>query len=112
MPVHDRHEVQEAASHRDVRNVGRPQLIRARNRLDSQQMRIRLMPRVRLTRLPFLSNRHQPHLAHESTYAIRPDEMSCIPQGVARWPEAEERILHEQLVDALGAKLYADSPIG
>lgn len=101
MPIHDRHEVQEATPHRNVRDVGAPHLIRLRDRLAPQQIRIRLVLRVWLAGSRLLVDRHQPHLAHEPTHTITPDEMSLISQDVAHLPGAEERQLHEQLVDAL-----------
>ncbi len=49
-PVHDRHEVKEAAADRDVGDVGRPHLVRPLDRQVAQQIRVDLVARRRRRR--------------------------------------------------------------
>ena len=57
LPIHDRHQIEEAALDRNIRDVRTPDLIRSCDRQVPQQLRINPMLRVRLTGARFLINR-------------------------------------------------------
>lgn len=56
-PVHNRHEVEEPSSHRDISHVGTPDLVRLLDGQMAQQIRIDLVLRVRLAGLRMLIDR-------------------------------------------------------
>jgi len=65
-----RHEVQEAPPHRDVGNIGAPDLVGSINDRMPQQVRPYLVLRVLLTCVGFLINRDQTHDAHQASHAM------------------------------------------
>ena len=100
MPVHDRHEVQEAAFHWDVRDIRTPHLVRPGDGYVSEQIRIHLVLGMRLacSRLPV--DRHQSHLPHQAPHALPANLMPFISQDVSHLSGAEKWQLHEQFIDA------------
>jgi len=65
-PVHDGHQIQKPAPHRDVGDVGAPHLIWPLNHHVFQQIRINLVLRMLLAGVRGLVNRHQLHQMHQT----------------------------------------------
>lgn len=63
-PVQDRKEIQEPAAHRDIRDIGAPDLIRAINGEVSQKVRIHGMLGVGLGAFLLAIERFNTHQAH------------------------------------------------
>ena len=76
-PVHDRHQIEEATAHGDVRHVGAPHVIGPVDRQLAQQIRIDPVLRVRIARAWPLVDRRQAHLRHQPP---RPDLSPCPDQ--------------------------------
>ena len=64
-PVHDRHEIQETPPHRNVGDVGAPDMIGSGNLQILQQVGIGRMVRMGITGPRLLVNGRQPHLRHQ-----------------------------------------------
>jgi len=78
-PVHDRHQVEKAAPHRDVGHIGTPDLIGRVDSQPSQQIRINLVLRMRFRRVRFLVNGRQAHQPHQSTDPLATDSVVPLP---------------------------------
>ena len=98
-PVHDRHQVEEAAAHRDVGDVGAPDVVRP---LDPQALeKIGPHPvlgvRIAGARRPI--DRLKTQQAHQPSGPAPPDPHPLAAQMPNHLAGAVERILQEQLVD-------------
>jgi len=100
VPVHDRHQVREARLHRDVGDVGRPDLIDPADLEAAQQVRVDDVLGVRLARLGLRRHRLQPHQAHQPLDALAIDLAPLAPKGIGQLAAAVERVLQVQLVDS------------
>jgi hypothetical protein len=72
-PVHDRHEIEEAAAGWDVGDVNAPDLVRSLNRQAPQQIWEYLVSRWRLAGARLRAERRNVHLAHQPTNALAID---------------------------------------
>ena len=83
VPVHDRHEADEAFAHRDVRDVLAPNLVRVVDVEPAQQVGEHLVRVVRPTRIrPWIQGVHA-HLAHQTLHASAVDEMAVVCKFIA-----------------------------
>ena len=98
-PVHDRHQVKEATVHRDVGDVGAPDLVRPLDRQAPQQIRVNPVLGVRIAGARRPINRLKPHQAHQTTGPAAPDANALSAQMTDHLAGAIKRILQEQLVD-------------
>ena len=98
-PVHDRHQVKEAALHRDVSDVGAPDMVRPLDRQTPQQIRVDPVLGVRIagTRRPI--DRLKPHQAHQPSGPASADPHALAAQVKCHPTGAVKRVLQEQLVD-------------
>src|SRR3954453_20385406 len=76
MPVHDRHQVDEALGQRDVGDVCTPDLVDAVDRQAAQQVRVLGMLRRRLAGVGALVDGHQSHQPHQ---ALNPLAVHRVP---------------------------------
>nr|AFQ90341.1 hypothetical protein [Paracoccus marcusii] len=60
-PVHDGHQIEEAMPHRQIGDVGAPDLTGAVHTQPAQQIRVGLVALARLAGIKFLVDRHQAH---------------------------------------------------
>ena len=75
-PVHDRNQIEEAAAHRQIRNIGAPDLIGPGDGQVPQKIRINLVCLVCLVRLAdvgLLVDRCQTHFPHQLGDAVTPN---------------------------------------
>ena len=97
-PVHDRDQVQEARRHRDVGDVGAPDLVRAVYRQLSKQIRIDAVTRLRGARTRLAVERFQPHQTHQPADPAPSHQRALAPQVARHLPAAVERVLQRQFV--------------
>lgn len=83
-PVDDGHEVHEAASHRDLSHVRRPDLVRAIDAQTAQQVREDGMLGMRPAGVLPAVNRRDPHAAHQCRDVLAADLPALEPKQVAR----------------------------
>ncbi len=78
-PIEDRTEIHKPAPHRNVGDIGRPHMIRSRDRQRTQQIGINLMGKMRLAgpRLPI--DRREAHPPHQRDYLSPPNGMALLP---------------------------------
>ena len=99
-PVHDRHQVKEAALHRDVGDVGAPDMVRPLDRQTPEQIRPDPVLGVGRAGARRPIDCLQPHQAHQTDGPAPPDAHTLAAQ-VKRHPTgAVKRVLQEELVDA------------
>jgi ATP-dependent Lhr-like helicase len=101
IPVHDRHEIDEAVRHWDVRDVGRPYLIGPVHRYVSEQVRVGCVLGSGGTRLRLGGDRRDVHHPHQPLDALAVDRETLRPKLKGQLPAAVEGVLQMQLVDAL-----------
>ncbi len=99
MPVHDGDQIQEPAPHRQVGDIGAPDLIGPIHPQPFQQVGIGLVPFRRPAGFRLLIDRHQPHEAHQSAYPLLVHEMPIVTQVPGHLPDTEEGCFQELLVD-------------
>lgn len=92
-------EVDEAASHRHVLDVGGPDVVRSRQRQLAQQVRIDLVPRCCLRGVRPPAERLDPHALHLSRDMQPTHRRGFLPAQIAQHHAACERIEQVQLVD-------------
>ena len=98
-PVHDRHQVKEAALHRDVGDIGAPDMVRPLDRQAPQQIGPDPVLGVRIAGARRPIDRLKPHQTHQPPGPASADPHALAAQ-VKRHPTgAVKRILQEQLVD-------------
>src|ERR1039458_7653169 len=93
------HLVEEAAPHRDVGDIRTPDLVRLVDGQMPQQIRIDLVPRMRLARLRVLVDRRQAHLGHQPTDMVAPNAPAVASQVSRHLPRAVPGRLQELLVE-------------
>ena len=98
-PVHDRHQVQEPALHRDVGDVRAPHLIRSLNRKPPQQIGIHPVLRVGDAGARLAVDRFQPQQPHQPPHPVPTNRHPLARQMAHHLTAAVERVLQVQLVD-------------
>ena len=98
-PVHDRHQVEEAAPHRDIGDVGAPDMVRPLDRQAPQQIRVDPVLGVGRAGARRPIDRLKPHQAHQTTGPAAPDANALSAQVTDHLAGAVKGILQEQLVD-------------
>ena len=98
-PVHDRDQVQEAALHGNVGDVGAPDLVGPVDRHPLEQIGINPVRRVRRAGSRRLVDGLQAHEAHQTANPVTTDAVTLPPQLADHLTGAVERILQKQLVD-------------
>ena len=99
-PVHDGHQEDEAAPHRDIGDVGCPHLIRPLDRQISEQVRIHRMRRVRRAGVALAIDRRDAHLVHQRAHMLAAHHEAFQLEHVAQHAGTGEREVQVQLVDA------------
>lgn len=89
-PVHDRHQVDKAAVHPDVGDIGRPYLVWPVDCESSEQIRIDLVFFIALTQLGLGIDRLDAHLAHQALNPLVIDAVALFPQGDSHPPDPVE----------------------
>jgi hypothetical protein len=89
-PIHDRHQVQKAVLHRDVRNVDAPDLIGPLDRHAPQQIGINLVFGMGVGGSGRLIDRLQAHQPHQAANPVPFRHLRIPPQGaeytLTHWP--------------------------
>ncbi len=98
-PVHDRHEVKEATLHRDVGDIGAPDMVRPLDRQAPQQIWVNPVLGVRRAGPRRPPDRLKPHQAHQPCGPPAPDTHALAAQVKHHPAGAVKRVLQEQLVD-------------
>jgi hypothetical protein len=96
MPVDDGDQIEKAFSDRYVGDVGRPDLVRTRDRQAAQEIRIDLAPRRGLARPRLRTQRLDPH---QPPHPLAIDRKAILAQRLGDPLRAEKRPLGEQCVD-------------
>jgi len=99
VPVHNGDEVTKSLCHGDVCDVGSPNLIGARDLKAAQQIGILAMADVGDGQARFHIQRHNAHLAHQTTDLAATDAMALGPQFIADLATAVEWIGHVDFID-------------
>ncbi len=98
-PVDDRHQVDEAARHRDVGDVRRPGLIGPPDLHAAQEVGVNPVTLGRLRRVWPAIDRLDPHTLHQRPDVTRADRNAFAEEHVARHPGTRERVFQMQLAD-------------
>ena len=98
-PVHDRHQVKEAAVHRDVGDVGAPDMVRSLDRQAPEQIGPDPVLGMRIAGARRPIDCLKPHQAHQPSGPASADPHALAAQVKCHPTGAVERILQEQLVD-------------
>ena len=99
-PIHDRHQVKEAAPHRDVADAGAPDMVRPLDRQTFEQIGVDPVPGMRIAGAWRPVDRLKPHQAHQTTGPATADAHPLKAQMTNHLTGAVERMLQEQLIDA------------
>ena len=99
-PVDDRHEIEKAMLHRNIGDVGRPNMIGLRNRHAAQQIGINLVPRGGLARAGARNQRDDSHQSHQPLHVLAIDLRAFLVEFQRHSPRAVKRQLEMQFVDA------------
>src|SRR5512135_310883 len=100
-PVHDGAQVDPAAGHRDVGDVGGPDLVGTLDFELAQQVRVHLVARVLLARVWLAVQRLDAHAPHQRGHVLAADLEALAVEHVAQHPTARKRTLQVEHVDAL-----------
>ncbi len=100
-PVDDGAQIDPAAGHRDVRDVGGPDLVGAIDLEPAQQVRIDLVGRVLLARVGLAVQRLDAHALHQRGHVPAPDVEALAVEHVAQHAAAGEGMRQVERVDAL-----------
>jgi len=98
-PVHDGDKVEKAASHRDVGDVGAPDLVWSFDRDIPQKVWVDQMILLRNGRARPLIHRCQAHFRHQSPDALAADDIALSPQMTCHLASPVERCLQMLLVN-------------
>jgi len=98
-PVHDRNQIEEPPPHRDVGDVGAPDMIGTIHRHIPEQIGINPVRRVGRAGLGRLVDRFQTHEAHQAPNPVTPGTEAVAPQLTHHLPAAVEGAAQKQLVD-------------
>lgn len=98
-PIHHGHQIDEAAPHRNVGDVRRPDLIRPVDAQVPQQIRIDVTARCLLAGVGFPVEGFDAHLGHEPADAFPACTDTLLFQQIAQHAGASERKLQVQFVD-------------
>ena len=97
-PVDDRDQVEKPARHRQVGDVGSPDLVGPVDHHVPQQVRVDLVPWRRLRGPRLRADRRDPHQAHQALHPLAVDRPTLGPQHRRHPARAQERMSEEQLV--------------
>ena len=99
-PVHDRDQVEDPAPHRDVGDIGAPNMIGTIHRHIPQKIRINPVRRVRRAGSRRLVDGLQAHEPHQPPNPVTAGRDAFPPQLACHLAAAVEGIFEKQLVDA------------
>jgi hypothetical protein len=99
VPVHDGDQIEEAFAHRQVGDVGAPDLVGPLDPQTAQQIGVGLVLLRGPAGVGLLVDRHQPHEAHQSSDPFPVHSMALVLQAPSHLPHAVERGIQELLVD-------------
>lgn len=100
-PVHDGDQVEKASAHRQVRDVGAPDLVGPIDPQATQQIGVGLVPLCRFARVRLLIDRHQAHEPLQSTDVLLVGRMALVLQVPSHLPDTIERGFQELPIDQL-----------
>ncbi len=98
-PIDDRHQIQKAVRHRNVRNVAGPHMIGPGDRYPAQQIGIDLVTGRGLAGAGARNQRLDPHHAHQPLHTLAVDAVACLVEFERHPPRAIERPLEMQFVE-------------
>jgi len=98
-PVDDRHQIEKAAPDRNVRDVGRPDVVRALDRQIAQEIGIDPVARHGFARSRLRPERGDPHQAHQSLHALAIHGRAFGAQHCRHSARTEKGPRREQFVD-------------
>lgn len=98
-PIHDRDQIQIAMLHRDIGDVGAPDLVGPRDLHAPEQIRIYPVGGMGIRGSGRLINRFQAHQPHKAANPVTAHQESLAPQLAYHLARAVKRIFHEQLID-------------
>jgi len=90
-PVHDRHQVHEASGERDIGYVGGPHLILPVNGNVPEQIRINLVPWMRIAQAGLLIDGLQTHFPHQTLDMLSVDPVLVPPELLGHFPRTVKR---------------------
>ena len=99
VPIHDRHQIQKATTHRNICDVGTPDLVGPNHRQIPQKIWINPMLRVRCAGIGLLENGPKPHLAHQPGHAMATNAMAQTMQMPHHLPRTVIWRFQKGLVD-------------
>src|ERR1035437_1289738 len=99
-PVDDGGEIDEAARHRDIGDVHRPDLVRTFDLQPAQKIGINLIPWRGLRRIRLTVDRFDPHALHQRGDMAAADLDTLAVQKVTQHPAPRERVFQMQLIHA------------
>src|SRR5664279_4505418 len=100
VPVDHGRQVDEAARHRDVGDVHRPDVVRTRDRQHAQQVRVDRVPWRLLARVGLAVQRRDAHAPHQRGHVLAADREALGSHQVSQHARAGERQFEVQFVDA------------
>ena len=98
-PIHDRHQIQKAALHRDVGDVGAPDLIGPVDRQPLEKIGINPVSGMGVASSWRLVNRLQAHQTHQASHSMTTNTHAVAPQLADHLTRYVKRIFKKQLVD-------------
>src|SRR5829696_854366 len=98
-PVEHDSQIDEATRHRDVGDVHRPHLVRPLDRKTAQQIRMDLVPRLRLAGPRTAIQRFYPHPLHQRLHMTTADLAPLGSQQASQHTRAGEWKLQMQLIE-------------
>jgi hypothetical protein len=98
-PVHDGDQIEEALSHRQIGDVGAPDLVGPLHPQPTQKIGVGLVPLRGFAGVGFLVEWHQSHEAHQPPDALFVHGMALVLQVPGHLADAVERGVQKLLVD-------------
>ena len=99
-PIDDRHQIEKAARHRDVGDVGRPHVVWLSNRQAAQKIGIYPVSRRGLARSWAWNQRLDAHHPHQPLHALAVEPAAFLVEFEQHPPRAVERQFEMQFIDA------------
>ena len=98
-PVQDGEQLHEAARHRDVGDIGRPDMVRAGDLRVAQEIGIHCVGRMPLASAGLAIHGLNAHAPHQGGHVPPPTHIASVPQEIAQHSGAGKRILQMPCVD-------------
>ena len=98
-PVDHRHQIQKAVRHRNVGDVGGPDVVRLRDRQVAKKIRIYLVFRSGLARAGAWDQGFEPHQAHQPLHPLAIDAAAFLVERERHPPRTVKRLAQIEFVD-------------